>query len=58
MQGLMVIKGLIFALSLLTHIVFLIPRLLKGALGEVSDVLASLICNILRVHGFNDICPE
>ncbi|KAG8702732.1 hypothetical protein FRC11_011233, partial [Ceratobasidium sp. 423] len=56
--GLMVIKGLLFALSSLTRVVFLIPQLLKEALGEVSDILANVICDILRVHGFNNVCPE
>ncbi|KAG8754884.1 ATPase with role in protein import into the ER [Ceratobasidium sp. 423] len=46
--GLMVIKGLFFALNSFTRVVFLVPQLLKKALGEVPDILANLICDILR----------
>ncbi|CAE6472584.1 unnamed protein product [Rhizoctonia solani] len=56
--GFIVVKNLIFALSLFTRVVFCIPRLLKDALGEVPDLLAHLLCDILRVYGFDDICPE
>ncbi|CAE6472981.1 unnamed protein product [Rhizoctonia solani] len=56
--GLMAVKNLFFALTSFTRVVFLIPRFLKGALGEVPDILANFICDILRIYGFDDVCPE
>ncbi|KAG8687179.1 hypothetical protein FRC11_007642 [Ceratobasidium sp. 423] len=57
-SGLMAVKNLFFAFTSFTRVVFLIPRLLKGALDEVPDILANFICDILRIYGFDDVCPE
>ncbi|CUA75336.1 hypothetical protein RSOLAG22IIIB_05837 [Rhizoctonia solani] len=56
--GLFLAKNIFFALNLLMRVVLLVPRLLKEALAEVPDVLAGFICEMLRLHGFDDICPE
>ncbi|CUA72716.1 hypothetical protein RSOLAG22IIIB_10250 [Rhizoctonia solani] len=56
--GLFLAKNLFFALNLLMRVVLLVPRVLKEAMAEVPDVLAGFICEMLRLHGFDDICPE
>ncbi|KAH7335573.1 hypothetical protein B0J17DRAFT_670655 [Rhizoctonia solani] len=56
--GLLFAKNIFFALILLMRVVLSVPRLLKEALVKVPDVLAGFICEMLRLHGFDDICPE
>jgi hypothetical protein len=58
MQGLLAVRNLCLMLSLFIRMVFLIPRLVKEALAEVPDILVNFICDVLRVYGFDDVCPE
>jgi hypothetical protein len=57
-QGLFVIKNMFFALNLLARVVLLVPRFIKDAVVEVPDALAEFICELLKLHGFDDICLE
>jgi hypothetical protein len=57
-KGLYFIKNLLLALALLLRVVLVIPRLFVGVVREVPDALVDFICDVLQLHGYEDICPD